>query len=371
LEPVAGRGSIHADSHLADVGLRERCGLERRLYEVLLSYTATKRSTLHRRPPLCRANSQSRPEAARAVLATAVIRHSLCSGVGLRQTRRRVDTSVKAGSAGPPTNPLEAPQSTSIDANLLNTSGRKKAGFLDTIAQPASNAVDRDRALEIASILTSAECERVYLTFLCDDIEQRAPLKDAAALATAVHLVRLLAASMRVHVAFCAHDLLLWKLAGAQSISTGKWMNVRRFWPARWQEEEPGGLQVAYWSEDGLLTLIRDQEVLRLDRASWFATRDFGANPASAQILEILRRQTGEAWLRLSGIQFLRWAVNTENLCQSDTPAAANLLSNAHANWGRVLAPAPGGLQMLFVDRFNTGEHATAWANAYYEGAGR
>jgi hypothetical protein len=139
-----------------------------------------------------------------------------------------------------------------------------------------------NRAFEIASILTESNCDRLYLSFLSEDVLQREPLRDAAALATAVHLIRLLSASMRVHVAFCAHDLVMWKFAGAKDISTGKWMNVRRFSPGRWQEEDGMGRQVPYWNEGPLLTLIRDQEVLRLNRERWFDGRTYPNNPASS-----------------------------------------------------------------------------------------
>lgn len=85
------------------------------------------------------------------------------------------------------------------------------------------------RAMAIASILSRSSCERVYLTFVNEDVPPREPLKDGAGIPTAVHLVRLLSAEMRVHVAFVSHDLILWKLAGATDISTGKFMNLRRF----------------------------------------------------------------------------------------------------------------------------------------------
>lgn len=221
-----------------------------------------------------------------------------------------------------------------------------------------------NRAFEIASIVTESDCDRVYLSFLSDAVQQREPLRDAAALATAVHLVRLLSASMRVHVAFCAHDLVMWKFAGARDISTGKWMNVRRFSPGRWQDEDGMGRQVPYWNEGPLLTLIRDQEVLRLDREHWFAGRNFSGNPSSARILEILRSGSGAAWQKLSWLQYLRWASNVES--EWVGPAAEEALQRADSRWGQIQAR-----RVLFTDRFNTGEHVRAWLNAVREGGAR
>lgn len=221
------------------------------------------------------------------------------------------------------------------------------------------------RALEIASILTETDCERVYLTFLSENIQQREPLRDAAALATAVHLVRLLSASLRVHVAFCAHDLVLWKYSGATDISTGKWMNVRRFSPGRWQEEDTTGRQVPYWNEGSLFTLLRDQEVLRLDRELWFEDRNFGNNPSSARILEILRSDSGEAWQKLSWLQYLRWVSIVE--ARWDNHAAAErALERSDGKWGEVQEK-----RILFTDRFNNGDHIRVWINAVREGGAR
>lgn len=248
------------------------------------------------------------------------------------------------------------------------TSGYADDNGIDTLVTAIVSLRDLEnpsRALEIASILTGSTCERVYLTFLSEEIQQREPLRDEAGLATAVHLVRLLSESLRVHIAFCAHDLVLWKLAGASDISTGKWMNVRRFSPGRWRDEDTMGRQVPYWNEGQLLTLMRDQDVLRLHRKGWFEGRDFRRNPASARILEILLSGSGEAWLKLSWLQYLRWVSNME-ADWDDPNAALGALQASDDNWGEVER-----LRILFTDRFNTGEHVRFWLNAALEGTDR
>lgn len=221
------------------------------------------------------------------------------------------------------------------------------------------------RALEIASILTSTDCERIYLTFLSDDIPPREPLRDGSGLATAVHLIRLLGAHLRVHVAFVAHDASIWKAAGAHDVSSGKWFNVRRFSPSRWREEDTTGRQVAYWNEGSLLTLIRDQEVLRLQREHWFEGRTFADNPAAGEAFDILIQSEGQAWLKLSWIQYLRWLCNSETLWR-DRGAALGALEASDAAWGRIAA-----LRILFTDRFNDGTHVRMWLNAVREGSVR
>lgn len=229
---------------------------------------------------------------------------------------------------------------------------------LKDLANPA-------RALQIASILSDTNCERIYLTFLSEDVQTREPLQDAAALPTAVHLVRLLSQHLRVHVAFCAHDLVLWKCAGATDVSTGKFFNLRRFSPGRWRDEDNAGRQVAYWNEGPLATLLRDQEVLRLDREHWFDGRSFTSNPAGERILAILRGGKGDAWQKLSWLQYLRWAYNADKRF-SKAGEAEKALEFWDGKWGDIHAK-----RILFTDRFNNGDHVRTWLNAVREGGAR
>ncbi|MDP9966886.1 hypothetical protein J2W37_004616 [Variovorax paradoxus] len=221
------------------------------------------------------------------------------------------------------------------------------------------------KAFEIASIMSRGASERVYIIFL-DDVPQREPFDDSEALPTAVHLIRLLTGQgLRVHVAFCAHDLVLWKHAGAADISSGKWMNVRRFSPGRWEEEETGGRQVPYWNEGPLFTLLREQDVKRLDRDGWFKNRKFSANPFGAQILEIIRGGAGTAWQKLSWLQYLRWTSNAEARF-SKPEAAERYLEHADSLWTDLQLK-----KILLIDRFNDGSWVRIWLNAIREGSSR
>lgn len=224
--------------------------------------------------------------------------------------------------------------------------------------------VQPSKASEIASIVSSSGAQRVYLMFL-DDTPQRQPLDESEALPTAVHLVRLLSSQMRVHVAFSGQDVVLWKAAGATDVSSGKWMNVRRFSPARWEEEESGGRQVPYWSEHGLVALLREQDVKRLDREGWFKDLTFVGNPASKRILEIIRSGTGTPWQKLSWLQFLRWVSNRDQLI-TNREHAEKYLERCDDRWGYVQE-----LKILFADRFNDGAWVRTWLNAIREGNAR
>lgn len=144
-------------------------------------------------------------------------------------------------------------------------------------------------------------------------------------------------------------------------------MNLRRFTPGRWQEEEPGGRQVPYWNEGPLLARLREADVALLDRNGWFADRTFPSNPSSARIIEIIRSGTGAAWLKLSWMQYLRWASNAEARLNDDPEFAEGLLARADSRWGEVNDQR----RILFQDRFNNGDHVRAWLNAVREGGNR
>lgn len=222
------------------------------------------------------------------------------------------------------------------------------------------------RALEIASILSSSLCRRVYLTFLTDGgVSPRDELNDGSALPTAVHLVRLLSASMRVQVAFVGHDAVLWKYGGAQDIASGKFWNLRRFSPGRWQEE-PGGIKqpVPWWNEAQLLTCLRDQDVLRLDRAHWYDKRTFVNNPASKRILETLRQGTGRPWTAESWVQYLRWIYNCDHFLVDSESAEATLVK-ADSLWAEL------DVARILFDRNNDGRHVRTWLSAALEGGAR
>lgn len=242
----------------------------------------------------------------------------------------------------------------------------EKAGIqaLATVIVRMKDLTQPGKALQIASILTRGACDRVYVIFL-DDGAQREPFDDSEALPTAVHLIRLLSAQLRVHIAFCSHDQVLWKLAGAKDISTGKWMNVRRFSPSRWEEEEGGGRQVPYWNEGPLLTLLREQDVKRLDREGWFNTRDFTLNPSGTKILDIVRSGSGTPWQKLSWLQYLRWMSNAETLF-SKSGAAERFLERSDERWTELQRK-----KILFIERFNDGAWIRTWLNAAREGLAR
>ncbi|MFZ6711597.1 hypothetical protein [Undibacterium sp. TC9W] len=106
-----------------------------------------------------------------------------------------------------------------------------------------SDLVVTDRPLQIASILSRAITDSIYLVFV-SDTEPRRELSDIEELKGAMKLIRALSdAGMQVIIGFCAADLILWKFAGAVNFATGKFFNLRRFTATRFDEPKGGGGQ--------------------------------------------------------------------------------------------------------------------------------
>lgn len=231
-------------------------------------------------------------------------------------------------------------------------------GHLTTVIVKLDDMTNPDRAYEIASILTRQGVDRIYLLIL-SELQPRVPFSDVDALATTIHLIRMLSEHMRIHVAFCGHDLILWKYAGAQELSSGKFFNLRRFVPGRWEDSESKGRPIPYWSDGELITLLRDQDVLTLDkRHGWFDTSNFEDNPFSKQILERLRGGSGQAWLGLAWRQYLRWVAN-EDFRLSSAGRARETLLKADQRWHEL-----DNAEVLLADRVNDGAWIRYWLNA-------
>jgi hypothetical protein len=210
----------------------------------------------------------------------------------------------------------------------------------------------------IASILTRTSIGRTYLIFY-DELTARQQWTDTEALVGAMSLVRALErAGTRVLVGYCGLDVMLWKYSGATAVATGKFFNLRRFGPERWQEVETEGRVVEYWTEESLVTWLRENDVLLLHtRAPALLSND--SNPFSRQILAALAATPREPWRALSWRQYLWWFAKVEKEVAGRPNRAVELLRMADRNWAQVES-AP----LLLFDRTNDGSWIRPWLNA-------
>ena len=236
-----------------------------------------------------------------------------------------------------------------------------------TVIVPLSQFHSIEKTFEIASVVSSSSCERIYLNFLDEKTLGRQPLHDQSALASAIHLVRLLSSNQRVHVGCVGQELMLWLASGATDLSTGNYINLRRFTPSRWEEEDESAKRNnSYWCDDRLLTLLRDADVLRLDRAGWYGADAFHGNEFSEKIISILRGGSGDAWQKLSWLQYMKWFSNVTARVKSANDAEKILLDSLDA-WKFVEQQ-----RILFFDSYNRDlVHPISWLNALNEGFSR
>jgi len=217
----------------------------------------------------------------------------------------------------------------------------------------------------IASILTSTDISRIYLV-IWDDLGPRDQRVDVEGLAGAVRLIKLLEdAGTQVLVAFSGLDMLIWKGAGASATATGKFFNLRRFVPGRWDDPVEGGRVVPYWTDDHLITWLRETDVRLLDRQGLIDRPGAAKNPYSVEILKIVDAGMGEPWVKFGWRQYLYWFKELESVLSADSNAIESILKAADARWGEVSKS-----RILLLDRENTGDWIRPWLNAIHLGVG-
>lgn len=72
-------------------------------------------------------------------------------------------------------------------------------------------------------------------------------------------------ADMQVLVGSTRLEMCLWKRVGASRVATGKFFNLGRFTPGRWEDPTLGGSVVPYWAEYGLFTWLRELDARLFD----------------------------------------------------------------------------------------------------------
>ncbi len=183
-----------------------------------------------------------------------------------------------------------------------------------------------NRAVEISSIISSSSVKRVYLV-IASNQDPRRELASVESLVGLIRLIRFLeAAEVEVTVGYTSTDLLLWKFASATHCATGKFFNLRRFTPSRWDDPTGGGGQLAYWIEEALMAYLRESDVIRIFPAIQMTT----ATPYNAEIFDKIA--IGDPWLATSWKHYLHWFCSMEDRLSRGLVDPRRLLSDAEAN---------------------------------------
>ena len=232
---------------------------------------------------------------------------------------------------------------------------------LQTVIVDLSELGDSVHAPTIASVVTGGTraTDRCYLV-LKAELHPRREIQDTEGLKGFMKLIALLEESgMRTLVSYSSSDMLLWKAAGATDIATGKFWNLRRFTPSRWQPPAGGGGQVSYWFEEAAMAFLRDSDLERVRRRGLLSELN---NPWGQQILRKIDTRPGEPWLGDSWRQFMYWFADFESRFSAGTIDADTTLRNAERVWDSFEDE-----RILMEERANDGSWLRPWRRAVVE----
>jgi hypothetical protein len=232
---------------------------------------------------------------------------------------------------------------------------------LPTVLVHMPELTDRSRPFEIASIVTQSDAKRAYLLLLGGNAPKR-ELLDADEITGAMVLIALLQMNgIQTIVGYTSSDLLLWKYAHAASCATGKYFNLRKFTPARWEPSAGGRGSAPYWFAEPLMTYLQQADVLQLasvDGGQLVSTTS--ADPLLSDVIQ--RSRGGQSWSGVSWRQYMGWYASLEGRMDRDPGEGARVLRGAAQNWLRLKS-----LGLSPSDSTNDGRWITAWVKAIDE----
>jgi hypothetical protein len=222
-----------------------------------------------------------------------------------------------------------------------------------------SELADYDRVMAIASIITRTQARGVYL-ILDSDIRPRLELSDPEELKGALKLINVIESNgIEVTVGFSSSDIILWKAAGASNCATGKFFNLRRFTPSRWDETEGGGGQLPYWFEENLLAFLRESDLIRVEKASLLSEVGIN-NPYTEDIFDSIEQ--GMPWVGLSWRFYLYWFADIQDRINKGLVSPLKMVRNADNNWGII-----DEKDVILEERTNDGGWIRQWMRALTE----
>ena len=229
-----------------------------------------------------------------------------------------------------------------------------------TILLNLTNLSSYEYVMNIASILSRTVADGIYLVLVCNNAPRR-EIDDPEELKGAMLLIHLLESNgIHVIVSHSSSDIILWKASGATSCATGKFFNLRRFTPSRWDDaDEGGGGQVPYLFEQNLLAFLRASDIMRIYQAGLLSTAT-QSNPFFGEIFSSIN--SGTPWLGTSWKFFLYWYANIEVELENNSLSVENLIRRADQNWGIV-----EDQNIILEERRNTGNWTRQWLRAIVE----
>ena len=248
-----------------------------------------------------------------------------------------------------------------IADDLKNRLSKEGVDVLHSVLVSMRELSEADRTAEIASIVTRGNADRLFLVFV-SEVEPRRELHETEDLKGAMRMIRYLENSeVRVLVGFTSSDVLLWKVAGATDCASGKFFNVRRFTPSRWDVPPEGGGQLPYWFEESVMSYIRESDLVRVRKAGLLSEAS-KCNPYGEEILRQMDSEPEKAWLGLSWRQYMYWFGDFEKRFDESSINTDVLLKNAEKVWSHL-----DEKNILMEERQNDGSWLRSWRRAVIE----
>jgi hypothetical protein len=246
---------------------------------------------------------------------------------------------------------------TTVAAALASAGDRR---VLQTVLVRLPDMAVKDRAREIASIVSDTKAAGLYVVIL-SDLVPRLEYQATEEIKGAMLLVREISrARLPVTIGFCGSEVVLWKEAGTADCATGKFFNLRRFTPGRFEDPNKGGGQVAYWFEEALMASVRESDLVRLRNIGLLSAASL-SNPHSQAILNRLDSEPGKAWVGLGWRQYMHWFADVERRIREGLNVDT-LLANAELNW-----QALQDSKVLMEEPRNDGRWLRPWRRAIAE----
>lgn len=203
---------------------------------------------------------------------------------------------------------------------------------LPTIIVNLRDLASRDRLMETASIVAKSSASRLYL-ILWADVDPRREVSEWEDIAGGMRLIRLLeGADYRLLVGFSSSDMLLWKAAGATDCATGKYFNLRRFTPSRWDPPAAGGGQLPYWFEESVMAFIREADVLHLKQLQKLSPASI-SNPFCNECLTNITSSPPKPWIAEAWRQYMYWFQDAERRISHGELSVEQSLVDAENTW--------------------------------------
>jgi hypothetical protein len=215
----------------------------------------------------------------------------------------------------------------------------------------------------IASIVSGSGAAGYYVIVYSTESPRR-ELSDGTSLAGVMRVISLLEGTgKRVIVGFCSAEMILYKAAGASHCATGKFFNLRRLTPTRFEDEKKGGKQFEYWFETSLFAFLREPDLIRLRNRGFGSLLGNGASQTvwGSEILKKIEQQPAPAWIADGWRHYHAAFAQMEPRYAGAVKEVDNALRQAEEAWAKLNEADPS---ILFDEAPNDGRWIRPWRQA-------